>query len=135
MPRTYKKRNIKYSKVFVIKKAMEDIKEGKLSLRKAAEKYAIDKSKLSCIITVKHSGTQGQRTVLSKNEEKHLADHLKTLAKWGFSLSKAEVLNVVQDYISLNGIRAPFKNNQPGDNWFCGFVCRNNMTVKRVEPL
>ena len=86
---------------------MEDIKEGKLSLRKAAEKYVIDKSKLSCIITAKHNGTQGRRTVLSKNE-KHLAEHLKTLAKRGFSLSKAEVLNVVQDYTGCT--KSPVKN-------------------------
>ena len=96
---------------------------------KSCREYAINKSKLSRIITAKHSGTQGQRTVLSKNEEKHLADHLKTLAKWKFSPSKAEVLNVVQDYISLNG----FKNNRQGDDWFRGFVHRNNMTVKRLN--
>ena len=61
MPRTYKKTEPKVAES-IIKKAVEDIKE-KLSLCKAAEKYAIDKSKLSRI-TVKHSGTQGRRIVV-----------------------------------------------------------------------
>lgn len=51
------------------------------------------------------------------------------MAKWGFPLSRDEVLSVVQEYVEISGIKTPFKNGKPGHDWFKAFLARHNLTV------
>ncbi|KAF2893766.1 hypothetical protein ILUMI_12407, partial [Ignelater luminosus] len=61
-------------------------------------------------VNSKHS--VGHKLPLPKQTEIVLAEHLETMAKNGFDLSKEEVLDVVKDYVKQNAFTAPFKNNR-----------------------
>lgn len=104
-------------------------------MRAVAAKYNIDKSLLSRRVLNKCTGTQGRKTALSERDEHNLASNLKIMAKWGFPLSRDEVLSVVQEYVEINGIKTSFKNGKPGHDWFKAFRARNNLTLKKPEPL
>lgn len=77
----------------------------------------------------------GHPTVLQPKQEEELANHLKTMAKHGFALSKNDVLIIVQSYCSENSLKVPFKDNKPGPDWFRGFAKRNKLSLKCLEPL
>ncbi|KAF2887323.1 hypothetical protein ILUMI_18850 [Ignelater luminosus] len=46
-----------------------------------------------------------------------LAERLKILEKWGFGISRSEVLQPISEYVAKNKLETPFKNNTPGENW------------------
>ncbi|KAJ8868208.1 hypothetical protein PR048_032017 [Dryococelus australis] len=103
MVRNYKKKEKPYKE-----EAVEEIKNGTRKLREAAIFYKIDKSLLSRRILGKNTGQRGRKTPLTLTQE--LFEHLKVMAKWGFALTKTDVLYVVADFVSENEIKVPFKN-------------------------
>lgn len=133
MVRNYQKRPSKYSEE-TVHRAVTEVKQGN-SLRSVAKKYDIDKSFLSRRILEKHTGRRGRKTVLSKQQETELAKHLELMAKWGFALTKKEVIQTVQDYVLEHNLQTPFKDNTPGDEWFRGFCSRNALNLRKHEAL
>lgn len=57
------------------------------------------------------SNTNGRSIVLSLEVEKKFALCLHSKEKDGFGLSKQEVLEIVGDYVQLNNLSIPFKND------------------------
>lgn len=57
------------------------------------------------------------------------------MEKWGFGLSRKEVLTIVGEYVTKNNIPNPFKNNIPGEDWFLKFKKRHNLSIKKPEAL
>ena len=134
MGKEYKTKVKKYSEED-LEKAIYEVKELKAGVRAIAAKYNIDKSLLSRRVLNKCTGTQGRKTALSERDEQNLASNLKIMAKWGFPLSRDEVLSAVQEYVEINGIKTPFKNGKPGHDWFKAFRARNNLTLKKPHLL
>ncbi|KAJ8868342.1 hypothetical protein PR048_029858 [Dryococelus australis] len=60
----------------------------------------------------------GRQLALSNDTDVMIAEHLKTMAKWGFALGKSEVLDVIADYVQQNELVIRFKNSRPGNDWF-----------------
>ncbi|KAJ8891193.1 hypothetical protein PR048_010708 [Dryococelus australis] len=42
-----------------------------------------------------------ESTTFKSNEENELCEHLKLMAKWGFALTKEEILSVFGDFMSM----------------------------------
>ena len=53
----------------------------------------------------------------------------------GFSPSRSQLKDIVQDYVTMNKIENPFKNNHPGKDWIKGFMQRNNLSMKTANIL
>ncbi|CAG4996929.1 unnamed protein product [Parnassius apollo] len=57
------------------------------------------------------------------------------MEKYGFGLTRKEVLEVVGQYVVENNIETPFKNGTPGEDWFLAFKKRHNLSVKKPQPV
>lgn len=78
----------------------------------------------------------GPDTVLSKEEELVLIQWITTAAKAGFPVSKALVLDSVQQLIRELNRKTCFINERPGRTWMKGFLKRNpSVTVRLAENL
>ena len=77
----------------------------------------------------------GRSTALPTDVEKSLAGHLVTMAKWGFALTRRDVMNVTKEYVEQNALAVPFKDNMPGKYWFINFCQRNKLSLKNMERL
>lgn len=133
MPKVYVKKKRPYDESDITK-ALELIEKNELSLRQAAKNFQIDKSVLSRrragVVT-----TQGRKTALKPEMETDLSNKIKIMAKWGFALTKSEILNTIQSYVQENDLCTQFKNGRPGNDWFRGFCQRHKLSQKKLEQL
>lgn len=139
MPRKYKK--VVYGRPYQryasenLEKAVNDIKEGKMSLRVAAQTYNVPKSTLCDRLNLQgdtHRSPGGQ-PVLSKEEETTLCEGLLKCAEWGFPLRVLDVQLVVQSYLNRCGKTVKrFKNNCPGVEWVRSFLGRQQVLTVRL---
>lgn len=136
MPRTYiRKRNKKYSPENLAQ-ALEKIRNGELTQYSAAQQYQIPISTLHLHIKRQRlKPNAGRPIVIPLDEEKKFAEAIKTLEKWGFGLSRYEVIDLVAEYIRANNIPTPFKNNVPGTDWFINFRKRHGLSIKKAQPV
>ena len=75
----------------------------------------------------------GRKTVLSADVEKKLIDSINALNKWGFGLSKSEILDVIKDDVTTKNIQTPFINNRPGNDWWLAFKKRHSLSIRKPE--
>ena len=74
----------------------------------------------------------GRPTVISKEDEKELADCIAILCKNGFSPTLDDIRLIVQKYVTDNDLKTPFENdNKPGRRWMDRFLVKNNLSLKR----
>lgn len=76
------------------------------------------------------SESYGRSRDISKEYEDKLASGIKTMEKWGFWLSRKEILTLVGKYVKANNIKTQFKNGVPGEEWFLNFKRRHNLSIK-----
>lgn len=117
MPRKYVPKAKRYTDQD-LQVALTLIKEGKLSIRAASQKFRIDKSKLYRTIHNKNNSKRGQKNALPEESEKDLTEKITIMAKWGFALTKEEIKSVVQTYVGENNLTTVFKDGNPGDDGF-----------------
>lgn len=134
MPRNYVPKTKTYSDL-KLQEALERIHKGEISYREAQSEYKIDKSLLWRRVHNYNMSKQGRKTVLSKEEEDDLAEKIKTMAKWGWALTRQEIRSVVHTYVVQNNINNNFKNNCPGKDWMQLFFQRNGLVAKKLEQL
>jgi len=65
--------------------------------------------------------------------EENLAELLKTMEKFGYGLSRKEVLTLVGDYLNTNNMLNPFNNGYPKEDWWFGFSFRHKLSLKKTE--
>ncbi|XP_063634481.1 jerky protein homolog-like [Cydia splendana] len=140
MPRNYVRKSLRatcYTADDVLR-AIEKIERKELTLFGAAKTYNIPLSTLHNKLykkTGNKSKTLGRAPILSYEIEEQLANGLKTLEKWGFGLSRNEVITLVSKYIRLNNISTPFKDGVPGPDWFTSFRNRHGLSLKKAQPV
>lgn len=79
-----------------------------------------------------HPNPHGGQTVLSKVEEKSIANCIATAADWGFPLTPQDVKSLVQNFINRQGKVVPkFINNLPGEGWVNKFLQRHHKQLSR----
>ncbi|CAH2226763.1 jg14191, partial [Pararge aegeria aegeria] len=64
-----------------------------------------------------------------------ITEYLRTLDKWGWGLSKEEVLDLVAAFVQKNNLKTPFKENRPGTKWFVSFRERHKLSVKKPQAV
>lgn len=106
--------------------ALQDVKSGLLTVRKAAEKYKVSKSTISRKLHGKNMSTIGHPRTFSEVEEAIIQKTLLAAAKWGFPLSAFDVRCIIKAHLDKKGIQVKaFKNNFPGRYWVKIFLDRN----------
>lgn len=118
----------------VIKKAIDDVKSKKLTLRAAAEKYGIPRSTLHDKVRGKISEwsiNRGPDPYLTLEEETKICEWCINLSKCGFPIKSDDLLNTVQKIVKDSERQTPFLNGRPGKTWLKNFFKRNPSLAKR----
>lgn len=118
--------------------AVNEVRRGILTTRKASRMYNIPYSTLNCYISGRRkvkSKSGGRPTALSITEEEKLANYLKIMEKWDFGLSRVEVLDCIEKFVVENKLKSPFKNNRPGEDWSLNFKRRHQLSKKKPQSV
>ncbi|CAH2006301.1 unnamed protein product [Acanthoscelides obtectus] len=121
-----------------LRTAVNIVKSGQMSIYRASLMYHIPKNTLSDHVKGRRgqkSSTYGRRTDLSFEEETCLADCIRCMEKWGFGLTRKELLGIVEDYVKTNKIKTQFKNDKPGEDWFLNFKRRHKLSIKTPQSV
>ena len=140
MPRKYKRKLTARRYGYLdenMKKAIVEVKENGLSVRKAAMMHGLNRTTLHNHIVDKHSGKVGKPTCLTHLEESMLVHALQKLGEWGFGIDRADVCSIVVDYLKETHREHIFKNGKPGVEWMYGFEERwkDQLTRRVGQPL
>lgn len=131
MPSTYKKKKILQYTEEDLANAISEVNENGSSMYAAAKKYQIPTTTLYDKIKGNfNTNVVGRPVAIPLELESQLANAIRILEKWGFGLSREEVLNVVADFVKCNKMITPFKNNKPGKDWFLNFRKRHKLSIK-----
>lgn len=57
------------------------------------------------------------------------------MEKCGWGLSRREIFRVVGEYVHKNKVKTPFKDGNPGEDWFLGFKKRHRLSLKKPQSL
>ncbi|XP_072401138.1 uncharacterized protein [Diabrotica undecimpunctata] len=121
-----------------LKIALSAIKSGQMTLYRATKVYTIPRSTLHDHLKGRRgqkSSSYGRTQDIPQQEEEKLANGLRTMEKWGFGLSRKEVLQVVADFVKENNIKTQFKDGKPGEDWFLNFKRRHNLSIKKPQSV
>lgn len=113
-----------------LQRAVEAVRSGRLTVRKAAEQYNIPKSTINRKVRGKHMNPVGHPTVLSREDEEMLVQNIVIAGNWGFPFSRKDIQYVVKSYLDRRGIQPKqFSNNLPGQCWCRNFLKRNRQLL------
>lgn len=136
MPRKYvKKLGVQFMNYSpeTLELALQDVRQGRRTIREASENFGIPKSTISDKLKNKHSKKQGGQTALSTEDERFLSEGIQKFGEWGFPLTRSDIRHIVKGYLDRKGIRiAKFRDNMPGEEWFYRFLSRNNRVTERL---
>ncbi|KAJ8028463.1 hypothetical protein HOLleu_30698 [Holothuria leucospilota] len=74
---------------------------------------------------VKWYRRNGPEPYLTLGEERHLSRWVVTMGNRGFPVTPKQLKDTVQDMISKDGRKTPFRNGRPSNGWYTGFLKRN----------
>ena len=140
MPRTYQRkpesRKYGYS-TEAMDKALTDIKENGISVKKAAFLYGLNRQTVANHLKGIFDGKVGRPTVLTVKEEKLIVHALTKLGEWGFGVGREALQTIVMDFLKNAGRASYFKNGKPGLDWVLAFESRwKDQLSRRVsQPL
>lgn len=134
MGRKYKKRpgkrNYQNYSLDTLQNAVEEVKNGKISLRKAAIKYGVPRQTIKNSVNNGILYKTGGVTALSKEIELELVEILKIAADWGYPLEQSDLRQMVKKFLDENNVKvAKFVDNLPGTEWFAGFKERHGSVI------
>lgn len=116
--------------------AVDAVKSKRLTLTEASVRFSVPKPTIADHAKNRRgvkSKTFGRPTALSLEAENQLGRLIKLMEKYGYGLSKKNVLQLVSDYIIDEKIPNPFKNNFPGDEWWLNFKKRQRLSIKKPQ--
>lgn len=141
MPRNYKRKTPgpSYS-LDDLNNAINDVKNGNMTYRQAAQHYGVPFTNIFNRIKgrkVSHDRLGGGRSPdLPPHVESDLANCLIARSQMGFPCDKRELKQLVQEYVTVNNLQTRFRDGQPGDDWYLGFMKRHpRLTLKKPEHL
>lgn len=109
-----------------ISAVVADVRNSKLSIRKAAAKYKVQKSTISDRLTwkVTEGSKWGSKPVLSGTDENQMIDCAINRSQLGIGFSKSNFLRSAGAMAESRGLR--FKHGKPSDMWCCRFKARHD---------
>ena len=120
--------------------ALNEIKSGAVSMRRASAKYGIPRTTLLSRIS---RGTVGPvvsmgryRPVISSEMEEELKKHLIQLEKLFYGISTTDLRRLAYEFAESNGIVHPFDKNRrmAGKDWVRNFLKRQgDLSIRRPE--
>ena len=93
---------------------MKSIQDGGMSVRKAAEEFNVPRVTLLDRLHNRTTEKLGRPCELTEEEENLVAERVKLMGDWGFSLSMIDVRKLVQDYLNSTGKKSRWLDNYPG---------------------
>lgn len=138
MVRNYKRKREKaYSEEDLVV-AVQAVNENLMTQLEASEAFKIPRSTLQlhlegCKWRDSKQQAAARSPTFPEEEEVVIADCLKVMAKWGFGLTRNEVLNTIQAYVQQNQIQTPFTDDRPGEFWFSRFVKKHHLSLRMPE--
>ena len=118
--------------------ATSDIKEKKMTFRKAEATYGIPRSTLHDYATgkVEIGCKPGPSSILTAAEEQRIVDYAIQMSKIGYGLTRERILEMVKKILDKDGRPNPFKENLPGRKWWELFLQRHpQLSVHKPEAL
>ena len=130
MVRHYKrKREVHYDPTNM-ETAVKAVKDKRLSLRKAAQKY----KSLPWLIMLKVHILEIRWP--ARNSGELLAEWVDQVADWGWPIGLVTLQLMVKNILEKNGIVAKrLKNYTPGEGWMRNFVKRNNISRRAASNI
>lgn len=122
----------------ILNNAVEEIRRGALTIYRAHKLFNIPKTTLFYHLNGSRgnkSNTQGRSQAIPIEHETRLAAALKIMESWGFGISRQEVFQIVTEFIKINKIKTPFRDDCPGDDWFMNFKRRQNLSIKKPQSV
>lgn len=119
-------------------KAIDAIKSGRISQRKAASVYSIPQATLSDHMRgrVKDGASAGRKPVIPIEVEKQIVNKCAQAAEMGLGMNKTQVIEKVGHLTKNMNLHNMFRNNKPGKDWWYGFKGRNpSVTLRSPEKL
>ena len=123
-----------------MKRALEEIKSGSISMRKASVKYGIPRTTLLSRISRSTAGPVvnkgGFKPVFSSEMEEELRKHIIQLEKLFYGLSTNDLRRLAYEFAESNGIVHPFNKNRrmAGKDWLQSFLKRQgDLSIRRPE--
>uniref|UniRef100_A0A2C9JXP0 HTH CENPB-type domain-containing protein n=1 Tax=Biomphalaria glabrata TaxID=6526 RepID=A0A2C9JXP0_BIOGL len=123
-PKSGKHGSRKTHEVGAIIAAIEEIKSGSISYRKAAEKFEIPTSTLHNKLKGK-STLESSRMLLTKDEESKLVNWLIELSRCGFGKTNDEIRLAARDIMATRNAASKSKSKVPTNNWLYKFYERH----------
>lgn len=121
-----------------LQKALQHIKNGKITKKAASKLYNIPRSTLQFRLGPNFSKTRpGPCTVLTKEEEERIVDWVKVSQKKGFPKRKEDVTSAVKYFLEQTDRSHPFgEANIPGKGWFASFLKRHpSLSLRLTDPV
>lgn len=137
MPRDYKRKlgSRRYQNYTseMLQNAVDGVKNGQMSLRKAAEMYGINRQTIKNKLVGKHSKTVGRQRLLCHKEEKAIIQHVIAMSDFGFPMDTYDLRVTVKMFLDRSGRRdCRLINNFPGYEWCLSFLKRNKELSVRL---
>lgn len=139
MPRKYikKKTQINYTPE-VVRQASNEVKRG-LSYSKAEELFGVPHSVIQRFIKSGDDESKlgaGRPTALRSEVEDDLEQCLHARAQMGYPCDRMELKQLIQNYVQMNNLVTPFKDDKPGNEWIASFLKRHpKLSFKKPEQL
>ncbi|CAB3252682.1 unnamed protein product [Arctia plantaginis] len=123
-----------------MKEAVNKVQNKELTLRKAAEIFAVPFTSLQRRVTSSRGiiKRRGGQPALDENAEKKLADRLLHLASRGFGITPKAVRKYAFEFAERQNMEHKFDRNagMAGQDWFHRFMQRNKkLTIRKPEGL
>lgn len=116
-----------------LESALEDVKEGKLSVRAAAQKYEVPKSTVHDHLKHHDAGAKpGPAPVLTKAEEHELVQWIIEMSGIGYGQCRQQVCLIVKQILDHNKRPNPLTGNMPGKDWWHRFLKRHPQLSERT---
>ena len=114
--------------------AMEAVRQGTLSINKAAILHSVPKTTLKDRLSgrVVHGTNLGPAKYLDSEEEQALADHLIESAKAGYGKTRRQVKGIVENVAREKDL---FQASRVSDGWWRRFLERQpQLSLRRGDP-
>ncbi|XP_061195392.1 uncharacterized protein LOC133203632 [Saccostrea echinata] len=123
-----------------LEKAVEAIRLGQMSYRKACDTFGVPKTtvlnRVNGDVVDNGDGIRaGRKTALPQVVENQIVEACIRAAEMGFGISKEQLILKVSRFCKSLNLNV-FKNNIPSDDWWRGFHSRHpEISIRKPEPL
>ncbi|XP_045452707.1 chaetoglobosin A biosynthesis cluster protein C-like [Melitaea cinxia] len=138
MPRNYQRKTETKYKLVDLEKAIEAVRNKRLSIGKAAITYSVPKSTIHDYLKQESMKTpkSGRKAIFSQEQEVELVDHILKCSKQFYGLTIEMVRKIAFKFAEVNNLKHNFdkKTHMAGKDWFYAFKKRNpNISLRRPE--